>query len=175
MAAQCSAVVPSPCASLTSTPFFRSARTDSRSPSAAAFATAAGPVATASPAEVPLCSSAARRRAFAIGDPSIDALTPTEIATASPRDAISLRICVCAFCAFCGLLRRGRCGLHRRQIDGARAVAERREIAEADSLQCRQHGVGHRRALAGLDVQSALERAAGLAGEEQRAALVIVD
>ncbi len=61
------------------------------------------------------------------------------------------------------------------EIHRARAVAERRRGRRRRALQRRQHRVGHRRAVGRLDVQAALERAAGLAGEEQRAALVIVD
>ena len=53
------------------------------------------------------------------------------------------------------------------------AVAELVDV-DADALQRGQHGVGHRRAVVRLQVAIALQRAAGLAGEEQRAALVVV-
>src|SRR5262249_21392658 len=73
------------------------------------------------------------------------------------------------------VIRRSRSGrLDRVQIERAGAVAERAAL-DADQLQGRQHRVRHRRAVVRLEVQAALEPAAGVAREEQRAALVVVD
>ena len=64
---------------------------------------------------------------------------------------------------------RGGVQIHRRG-----AVAERLDVVQAQRVRDRQHGVGHRRAVGGLHVQAALEGAAAVAGEDQRAALVVV-
>ena len=61
------------------------------------------------------------------------------------------------------------------QIELPRAVTERLQIVQAEAVQQRQHHVRHRRAIGRLHVQIALEVAVGAAGQEQRAALVIVD
>src|SRR4026209_406584 len=64
---------------------------------------------------------------------------------------------------------------YRRQLEFPRAVTEGLDLIHTERVDGGEHCVGHRRAVRRLEVQAALERAAGLAGEEQRAALVIVD
>src|SRR5438067_3265452 len=61
------------------------------------------------------------------------------------------------------------------QIELTGAVAEALEIGASEHVQHRQHRVGHRRAVRRLDVDAALQLAAGVPGDEQRHALVVVD
>ena len=64
----------------------------------------------------------------------------------------------------------------RRRSDRTPPVLSPKLVMSSSPSLCssRQHRVGHRRAVGRLEVQAALQRAAGVAGEEQRAALVVV-
>src|SRR5688572_12046032 len=160
--------MPSPCAALTSSPFFNSARTASASRFIAASATGAGPApcSNAETANTAATLTARKRIRVTIAcslsgerrlSPSLNqpGLTPR----------LSERLC---------LFRRSRRRRNRLQIEATRRVAELLHVFETDVLQHRQEHVGHRRAVGGLEMEVAAQRAAGLAGEEQRAALVIV-
>src|SRR5262245_40970741 len=67
-----------------------------------------------------------------------------------------------------------RCRRRRVEIHRLRAIAKGIEL-DTNQVERREHRVGHRRAVRRLDVQVALQLAAGMTGEEQRAALVVVD
>ena len=56
----------------------------------------------------------------------------------------------------------------------ALAVAEALEVVEPQRVQDAQHHVGQRRAVGRLQMQAALQRAAGAAGHEERHPLVVV-
>src|SRR5437588_196605 len=145
MAAQWSAVMPSLCAALTSAPCFSSERTASRSPCMAASATAGAGAAAT--------TSAATHHAPA---------SPTPIAAANLLRSIS---------SSSGGLRRFHAGV---QIECRRAVAEGWGV-DVQVVQHSQKRVRHWRAVGCLDVHVALDLSAGVASQEQRTALVVVD
>src|SRR5262249_4555223 len=150
LAAQCSAVMPSPCAELTSAPSLSSARTASLLPCMAASTTEVAGVAAWASIERPIANVALAHRLIirrSMSDPSCTPGPGTR-----PRQ------------------------LHCRiQVHRARAVAEALQIGVSETMQQGQQHVGHRRAVGRLDMQVALQRAAGVARQEERHALVIVN
>src|SRR5262245_52263540 len=140
-AAQCSAVMPSPCVVLTSAPCFSMARTASLLPCIAASTSDAG--------------TAARRN-------TETHRTPIE---ATPIEALDISMNPSQL----HLVRRDRRG-RVVQIQFTGAVAELLEVVAPQHVQHREHRIGHRRAVGGLHMQAALQLAAGVAGHEQRRA-----
>src|SRR5262245_3779624 len=146
MAAQWSAVIPSPCGALTSTACFNNARTPAASLRIAASATRASPARAVTPADV-----------------AASALTIAKSPTS------------CFVRAMVGSLDRFRDVPRAREVERRRAVAKAADIVHTERVQHAQHGVGHRRAVAGLHVQTAGQAPVRAAREEERAAFVIVE
>src|SRR4051812_17026486 len=175
--------MPSACAVLTSAPSLRSVRTASRLPLIAASTTASPPAGAA--AEIIPASG------IAASAPNMQMLISVLRIVIRPRlfvvSAFRRTVVIVGVSVACGPAKAGhyvwtdlslRVGqYHGRivQIELAAAVAEAVEIRATEHMQHRQHRVGHRRAVRRLDVHAALQLAAGMAGDQQRDALVIVD
>src|SRR5262245_32077980 len=168
-AAQCSAVMPSACAVLTSAPSFKSDRTASRLPLIAASTTEPPPAAawmirpdSGSAARAPrhrmLISVLRIVVSMCRGGP---ACPPGPTTWVGPYTSLPLRV--------------RQYDLWVVEIELAAAVAEALEIAAAETVQHREHGVRHRRAVGRLDVDAALKLPAQVPGGDQRHALVVVD
>ena len=149
--------MPSPCAALTSAPFFSSVLTASRSRAIAASATGAAAAR----------SHARRRDRQRRNRSTCDALmtTLTNMNTNLRKPPYSP----------CPRTFRTRRSSPEPLFNSKRPVLSPNVFMfETDVLHHREEHVGHRRAVGGLQVQVAAQRATGLAGEEQRAALVVV-
>src|SRR5262249_24671604 len=148
-AAQCSAVIPSPSAALTSAPRCTSERTVARSSCIAASATGDPP------------TRALDRT------PSVSASTPTSAATSRRRTFVMVLSALS--------IRDPRSAIHNSERQLPRRIAELFHVGQPDLVHHAQHHVRHRRACRRLDVDVPRQLSVAAAEQNQRTALVIVD
>ena len=143
-AAQCIAVMPSPCAALTSAPPASRARTAAMSPSIAASATGESATRGAAAPKTRISAAQPRRPPGQARLPCCHGRHPC-VAAAGPRD----------------------------EGEFSRAVAEALHL-HPQTVESPQHGVGHGRGVGRLDVQVPFQQPVGSAHQDQRAAAMVV-